>query len=671
MTYQSLYRRYRPQRFSEIRGQEHVVTALRNAVREGRVGHAYMLSGPRGTGKTTMARILAKALNCPSVVDGEPCGECESCLAIQHGSSFDVHELDAASNNKVEDIRDLISKAVLGTPGRTKVYILDEVHMLTTAASNALLKTLEEPPDHVVFVLATTDPQKVLPTIRSRTQHYDVHLLTADELTELAEFVIADAGLEVPEGTVTYVVTAGAGSARDMESALDQVVAAGGLPDGGELIDELVDALADGDTGRALIAVDHAIQNGRAPRTLGEDLIGRLRDVFLSTMKADLARIPDHEHAKVRVQAEKLGPRGATRALETLGDAFVGIQDAPDPRITLEIAIVRITRPESDVSLAALLERIERLERPEHPAHHLETDGTILQPANQPVDSGAGPRKGKPADHESQVQPLEVDHGSDAGTSGERPAGPGASAGRKTEANKPASNKPASSRPADLARQSLTESRDQRTASSKRSTPKPSSAAKPGKAPPKRPGSAGGTGPVGRSPARSSTARGSSGKGSPSGPSEQDDAPSSAATVAEDPDARSLPTRDELTLAWGDTILANLKSKAKARFGSGRWVGVDSAAVYAVPNAPHRDRCEDCRADVEEALAAHFGRRVPVRLVVEDDQTNPGAAPSDAAPVPDENDIDMSELTDAPDAQVTSVERITDLFPGAELVEGD
>ena len=174
MAYQSLYRRYRSGRFNELVGQEHVVTALKNAIADNRVGHAYLFSGPRGTGKTSTARILGKALNCTSLEDdGEPCCNCDSCLSFAEGSSYDLHELDAASNNGVEAIRDLISKVALGSPGRTKVYILDEVHMLTSGAENALLKTLEEPPSHVVFVLATTEPQKVVSTIRSRTQHFE------------------------------------------------------------------------------------------------------------------------------------------------------------------------------------------------------------------------------------------------------------------------------------------------------------------------------------------------------------------------------------------------------------------------------------------------------------------------------------------------------------------
>ena len=235
---------------------------------------------------------------------------CESCVSIEHGTSFDVHELDAASNNGVEAIRDLITKTAMGTPGRTKVYILDEVHMLSTAASNALLKTLEETPEHVVFVLATTDPQKVLPTIRSRTQHFELHLLSAEELAALAEFVIADAELDVAPGAVDYVVRAAAGSARDMLSALDQVVA-GGLPDDGDALDELVEALCDRDTGRALIAVERALDAGRSPRLLGEQLISRLRDVFLAAMKMELTRLPDQDRERVAAQAERMGPAGA------------------------------------------------------------------------------------------------------------------------------------------------------------------------------------------------------------------------------------------------------------------------------------------------------------------------------------------------------------------------
>ena len=228
-------------------GQEHVITALRNAVRDDRVGHAYLLSGPRGTGKTTAARVLAKVLNCENPIDGEPDGVCASCVAIETGTSFDLHELDAASNNRVEHIRDLLEKVALGTPGRRKVYLLDEVHMLTPGAENALLKTLEEPPDHVVFVLATTEPHKVVTTIRSRTQQFELTLIPADQMATRIREIAADAEIEVTDEIVDHVVKVGGGSARDTLSALDQVVAAGGVADIDTSTPDLLEAVASQD----------------------------------------------------------------------------------------------------------------------------------------------------------------------------------------------------------------------------------------------------------------------------------------------------------------------------------------------------------------------------------------------------------------------------------------
>ncbi len=602
MAYQSLYRRYRPQRFREVRGQDHLVAALQNAVRGDRVGHAYLFSGPRGTGKTTTARILAKVLNCPNATDGEPCGVCESCLAIEHGTSFDVHELDAASNNGVEAIRDLITKTAMGTPGRTKVYILDEVHMLSTAASNALLKTLEETPEHVVFVLATTDPQKVLPTIRSRTQHFELHLLSADELAGLARYVIGDAGLEVSDEAIDYVVRAAAGSARDMLSALDQVVA-GGLPDDGDVLDELVEALCDRDTGRSLIAVERALDAGRSPRLLGEQLISRLRDVFLSAMKMELTRLPDQDRARVAAQAERLGPAGATRALEVLGDAFVGIQDAPDQRIPLEVALVRLTRPEADTSISALLDRVTRLEHG-------------LAPAGSPAPAPAAASAPAPAPPSAPVT---------------EPAAPepvpSAPAPERTESAAPTG--PGGAGMAASAREALQASKQGRS-----TTRRPPAAAQ---APPET-------------------------------------APTSRPVPTPPPaEAHGLPSRDELTLAWGDTILATLPARARAFFGAGRFAEVaDGQAVFALPNAPHAERCEACRAEVEKALADHFGRPIPLRLAVDDDVAAP-AVPSSgpaAAPSPEPDDeVDLTQLTDADDAVTSSVDRVRQLFPGAELVD--
>ena len=379
MTYQSLYRRYRPQRFGEIRGQRHVVSALQNAIVKGEVGHAYLFHGPRGTGKTTSARVLAKALNCENLSpEGEPCGECESCVAIEQGRSFDLHELDAASNNKVEDMRDLLAKVNLGTPGRAKVYILDEVHMLTSQAENALLKTLEEPPDHVTWVLATTEPHKVVETIRSRCQVFQLTLLGADEMAEHVRWVSQDAGLDVSDEAVEHVVTAGGGSVRDTLSALDRVVAAGGVVEADTTTDTLAQAIAGRDVGAALAAVGDATGRGRDPRTIGEDVLAVLRDAFLATMGAPPPRLSPAQADRAEQLAALMSPAAMTRAMETLGVSLVEMRQAPDPRVDLEVALVRLCRPDADRSLDALSARVEQLER------QLAGDAPIAAPAAAP-----------------------------------------------------------------------------------------------------------------------------------------------------------------------------------------------------------------------------------------------------------------------------------------------
>ena len=363
MTVQSLYRRYRPQRFSELKGQEHVVRALKNAVVNSREGHAYLFSGPRGTGKTTTARILAKVLNCENPQDGEPCCECGSCLAVQEGNSFDVIELDAASNNGVEDIREIIAAASLGSPGRHKVYILDEVHMLSKGASAALLKTLEEPPSHVVFVLATTDPEKVAETIRSRTQHLQFHLLPVDELEAHVRWVASDAGIDISDASINAVLRQGGGSARDTLSALELAAATGGMVDEVTPVDEFVEAFIEYDAGRLLAAVAHTVNFGRDPRTIVNDLVRHMRDAFLTQMAPELVQLPEDRAAEVAAQAGRLGTPRIVKVIETLGLAINDMRNAPDSRVVLEVALVRLVHRELQMGIESLLARVERLEK--------------------------------------------------------------------------------------------------------------------------------------------------------------------------------------------------------------------------------------------------------------------------------------------------------------------
>jgi len=382
MAFQSLYRKYRPQRFDALVGQEPVTTALRNAVREGRVGHAYLFSGPRGTGKTTSARILAKALNCTDLgADGEPCDACANCTGIAAGTFPDLIELDAASNRGVQEARDLVSRISLGLGAGSsrKVYILDEVHMLTTEASNTLLKTLEEPPDHVVFVLATTDPQKVLPTIRSRTQHFEFSLLSVPDLTDHLAHILDLEGVDYDRDALEVVARAAAGSARDSLSLLDQALAHAGGRLTAEQVERafggspfalrlaVLEAVAAEDTAGALVRTAELLASGHDPRRIAEDLLRSLRDTFLLVAGRGRVQVdaPEEEQAQLRAVGEALGTAALVRALETLGQAVVDMRgaEAADPRLVLEVALVRLARRDTGTPLQALADRVDRLER--------------------------------------------------------------------------------------------------------------------------------------------------------------------------------------------------------------------------------------------------------------------------------------------------------------------
>jgi len=359
----SLYRRFRPGRFSEIRGQEHVIRALQGAVAHDRVVHAYLFSGPRGTGKTSTARILAKSLNCPNVVDGDPCNACASCVAITQGASLDVVELDAASNNGVEYVRELAASAWIGTAGRHKVYIIDEVHMLTKASSNALLKTLEEPPHGVVFVLATTDPHKVLDTIKSRTQHLEFRLIAPNVLGELLNDVVTRAALTVDDNSVDIAVQRAKGSARDALSALDQIVASGLSSDVRPDFEALFAAFAESDAVAALTQLARLARDGWDPEQLAENLIAELRQAFLLLVAPEVSDLYAGDRERLAAWGQKFGLPKTVRIIEALGKTVREMHSAPDPTVVLEVTVARLTHPELDNDVAALLERVAKLEK--------------------------------------------------------------------------------------------------------------------------------------------------------------------------------------------------------------------------------------------------------------------------------------------------------------------
>jgi DNA polymerase III subunit gamma/tau len=404
----SLYRRFRPGRFAELRGQEHVVRALQGAVARNRVSHAYLFSGPRGTGKTTTARILAKALNCENPVEGDACNECASCVAITRGSSLDVTELDAASNNGVDDIREITAGAWHGTPGRWKVYIFDEVHQLSKPASAALLKTLEEPPAHVVFVLATTDPHKVLPTIRSRTQHLEFRLIGGDTLSSLLHDVRGAAGLEVDEATIDAAVRLGRGSARDALSALDQLVATGSGDDVRPDFDGLFAALVAHDAAAALTSLAALNREGWDPEQLAESFAAEVRQVFLLQVAPAVADAVDADRDRLQRWGEQLGLARTVRVLETFGRAMREMKSAPEKIVVLEVAVVRLAKPDLDTSLEALAERVSRLERHDRPAP------PVAPPPLRPIASAPRDTPVEPAAPTPEPLPTPPSRGDDA-----------------------------------------------------------------------------------------------------------------------------------------------------------------------------------------------------------------------------------------------------------------
>jgi DNA polymerase-3 subunit gamma/tau len=378
MPYLSLYRKYRPQTFDDILGQGHVSETLARAITEDRVAHAYLFTGPRGTGKTSMARILAKALNCERGPTPNPCGVCSSCIEITAGSSLDVIEMDAASHSKVDETREIVSGVITATAqGRRKVYVIDEVHMLSTGSFNALLKTLEEPPRHVIFVLATTEAHKVPATIVSRTQRFDFRRATVEVLQPFLENIAKQEGMDVEPAALNVLARHAEGSFRDALSALDQLSSFGGNVTAEEVerllgerteetFVEVFDAIASGDVGAVFASVHTQVAQGADPRQLALGALEHARSLLLLRTAPDSEALLDASEGDLTAltaQAERFTPGELVRATDLIAKSLIEMRNAPNHRLLLEVALVRAAAPETDPSGTGLLGRIERLER--------------------------------------------------------------------------------------------------------------------------------------------------------------------------------------------------------------------------------------------------------------------------------------------------------------------
>ena len=397
----ALYRKYRPSIFADVIGQEHVTTPLSNALSSGSTHHAYLFSGPRGCGKTSSARIMARSLNCEKGPTPNPCGDCQSCkdLVANGPGSLDVIELDAATHGLVDDARDLRDKAFFApVQSKYKIYIIDEAHQLGPGAANALLKVVEEPPPHVIFIFATTEPEKLISTIRSRTHHYPFRLVPPGILTTHLEKICASEGAVVAKGVLPLVVRASGGSVRDALSILGQLLAGAG-PDGvsyeialqllgftdGALLDDAIDAIAARDGATLFKTVDRVIESGHDPRRFTSDLLERLRDLMIVDALAEtnansiLRDLPDDQLERMRNQSQHIGSANLSRAADIAAEGLTQMRGATAPRLILELICGRILLPGGDTSESGLLSRIERLERAENLAPMSNSQTSVKQ----------------------------------------------------------------------------------------------------------------------------------------------------------------------------------------------------------------------------------------------------------------------------------------------------
>jgi DNA polymerase-3 subunit gamma/tau len=402
----ALYRKYRPSVFADVIGQEHVTVPLSNALTSGKTHHAYLFSGPRGCGKTSSARIMARSLNCEQGPTPTPCGLCQSCkdLVANGPGSLDVIELDAATHGLVDDARDLRDKAFFApVHSRYKIYIIDEAHQLGPGAANALLKVVEEPPPHVIFIFATTEPEKLISTIRSRTHHYPFRLVPPGILADHLEKICKEEGATVAKGVIPLVVRASGGSVRDALSVLGQLLAGAG-PDGvsyeiaiqllgftdGALLDDAIDALAARDGATLFKTVDRVIESGHDPRRFASDFLERLRDLMIvdalaaTNANSILRELPDDQLERMRTQATNIGAANLSRCADIAAEGLTQMRGATAPRLILELICGRMLLPGGDNTEAGMLSRIERLERVENISTPTSTPAKTTSPTPTP-----------------------------------------------------------------------------------------------------------------------------------------------------------------------------------------------------------------------------------------------------------------------------------------------
>ncbi len=604
--YQSLYRKFRPQRFEEVLGQSHVTRALRNAVVSSKVAHAYLFSGPRGTGKTSTARILAKALNCASPAQGEPCDKCESCVLIREGRSYDVEELDAASNSGVDAIRALIGTVATASYGNWKIYIIDEVHMLSQAASNALLKTLEEPPPHVVFVLATTSSNKVLQTIRSRTQHFEFHLLDNEIADQLLATIRERGELTVGPEILAWARKRGRGSARDTLSFLDQAMALGEIP-GDDEADELLQLTYDVVSGKvepALASIERLAEGGMEPPDIANDIISLCREAFLERL--GVSGVDSKLVAKIARESSELPLSSLTKVMEGLGKTSLSMKDGLDPLAILEVAILTLTVEEGSVT-ASRATRSSLSDR-SHPE-----DGVLqLQRRIEELEKEVNSLKG-------MVRTLS--NAEKGGVANANWAAPKVSSRSDSIAGL---KKAIGTHRVDV----VSSEKDVNVVELERS----------------RPG-----------PTRDQSETGSEIK------------TVDGALVGQGP--KSLPTKERLTVDWGNTIVESMTPKLRSRFQTVRFVEVEGSSIRAAfPSEMYLSRANEVKADVQRVIAAFYGlESIKMDFEIDDDQSGKRndlnrEASTDTSQMYDE--FHSGTVIDITDPVVTNV---LEVFPNARL----